>query len=169
MQFTTTTTLFILVAVIGTSAMVVMVQAQGASCAEKGWISPALSPHDPKNACEINDNCCDGDVYCQCGNEGFICAIDDRPKSALSCHTVGQSMSNDTSSFDEYLEVLIDEFIEEVSAPDFLTSSRHDDDEEDDDEEDDDDDDESRSAVVTATSFLVTAATVTFMGGIDLL
>ena len=91
-------------------------------------------------------------MYCRCGNEGFICAIDDRPKSALSCHTVVQSMSNETSSFDGYLEVLIDEVIEEVSAPDFLTSSSA-----------------SRSAVVTATSLLLTAATVTFMGGIALL
>ena len=148
MQFTTTTILFILVAVFGTSAMVVMVQAQGATCTAKGWSSPALNPHDPKNDCEINDNCCDGDVYCRCGNDGFICAIDDRPKSALSCHTVVQSMSNDTSSVDEYWEGVVDAFTEEAGG----TSSSG-----------------SRSAIVTATSLLVTAATATTMGGIALL
>jgi len=126
-----------------------MVEAQGVTCEQKGWSNPAANPTDPLNACEMHDNCCDGVYYCRCGNDGlFSCALDDRPLSALSCHTVVKSMSNDTSSVDEYWEGVVEAFTEEVGG----TSSSG-----------------TRSAVVTATYFLLTAATATLMGGIALL
>merc|ERR1719162_636402 len=126
-----------------------MVEAQGVTCAQKGWSHPAANATDPTiNDCEMNDNCCDGVYYCRCGNDGFSCAIDDRPVSALSCHTVVKSMSNDTSSVEEYWEGVVEAFTEEVGG----TSSSG-----------------TRSAGVTATYFLLTAVTATLIGGIALL
>ena len=101
-KFTTTTTLPILatlVVVFGISSMVVMVQAQG--CSQRGFSNPATNPADPVNQCEMNQSCCDGELYCKCGNNGFVCAIDDRgASSALSCVAWMKSM-NDTTTVDD--------------------------------------------------------------------